>query len=129
MPKWDFRTPERGGGSRKSVLDSPALRDYLCVVSKEDAMSRQARSLMILAAAALCAGATPPPLMRIGDPKPPLEDSPYAGEAAYLKSFTVRSKEARVKKAEAELSAQFIDYLAKVGKFSRVVDAADGSAD
>ena len=91
-------------------------------------MSFQSRSLFILAAVLLCACATPSPLMRIGEPKAPPEDSPYAGETAYLRSFTVKSKDAGDKPAQARLRAQFIEYLVKVGKFSRVIDAGEGSA-
>jgi len=82
---------------------------------------------MMLAAALLCACATPSQLMKIGEPKAPLEDSPYAGETAYLRSFTVKSKDARDTPAVKQLRAQFIEYLEKVGKFARIIDAADGA--
>ncbi|MEK7382346.1 MAG: caspase family protein [Elusimicrobiota bacterium] len=90
-------------------------------------MPRQARCLIILATAFACACATPSPLVRIADPKPPLEDGAYAGETAYLRSFTVKSKEARDTPAEKQLRSQFIEYLVKVGKFARVIDATDGA--
>ncbi|MBI5240874.1 MAG: caspase family protein [Elusimicrobia bacterium] len=90
------------------------------------------RRLIPAAAAALAllisGCATPSPFLRVGPPQAADADSPYAGENVYLRSFVVRTK-GKDPRAEAAIRADFIDYLTKLGKFQKVVDATQGGLD
>jgi hypothetical protein len=83
------------------------------------------RSAPLLSAVLLLnACASSPRIVKLGPIGEPLEESPYAGEEIYLKTFTIKNKGAHdTKQAEAELRAQFVEYLKKHGKFGKVIDA------
>jgi len=78
---------------------------------------------LIVAGLFISACATSARIVDLGPVGAPLEESPYAGEDIYLKSFIVKNKGSKDTVAsEEKLRQTFIEYLEKHGKFKKVHD-------